>query len=649
MLLKSFLLFAAISSASIALAQDYTSTNAKAIKAYEGAATAFNGRSYELAIAYLDEAIDKDPDFVEAYLMKFEVYAEQDDLVNAEYSLEEAVEVNPDFYRNAWYFLGELEMSQGKYIEAGPHYTKFLSYENLNPEMVFRSRLQIANCDFAIVAKQNPVNFQPLNMGEAINSEFAEYYPTLSADESSLIYTRLVNDPRAYGGKQEEFYQSTNRDGTWFPSVPLMSVNTELNEGAPSLSADGRFLVFTACELLGDYGEGRSGFGSCDLFISENIGGKWQKPKNLGEPINSKYWETQPSLSADGNVLYFIRGLPTKSGVKDQDIFTSWKRADGSWTKPQKLTSMINTPYKEESVQIHPDGKTLYFSSEGHPGMGGLDLFVSRKNRKGEWQTPVNLGYPINTYGEENSLLVSPNGQIAYFASNRAGGFGSLDLYQFPLYESVQPIAVATAKGRVTDALTKEPVKAEIYITDLNNRNFKKEFKSDPETGQFMLSLNAGDEYAATVTAPGYLFHSENFTVPEAGDFKGYALDVELSKIKEGSSIVMKNIFFATDSDTLTEHSVPELRKLGEFLEANPNVTVEISGYTDNTGDSAYNLDLSERRANAVRNYIVQRRDIEATQVTAKGYGAENPVASNDTEAGRAENRRTEVKITSAL
>ncbi len=629
-----------------AFSQEYTSTNKKALSAYENAQSAFNARNYELVLAYVDEAVDRDPQFIEAFLLKFEAYVEMDDLANAEMALEDALAINPDFFRNAWYFLAEIEMEFGKYHEAEPHYKKFLTYRNLNPDFVEWTNLQIKKCNYAIVAKQKPVPFEPLNMGEAINSPMPEYYPTVTADDQSFIFTRLIDDNRSFQGKNENFYQSNKRDGSWFPAFPLSEINTEYNEGAPAISGDGQTLVFTGCELMGEYGAGRTGYGSCDLFVSENVGGVWTTPVNLGEPINSRYWETQPSLSADGMELYFLRGLPSRGeGMKEQDIYMARKRKDGTWTDPKRLTSKINTKFREESVLIHPDGKTLYFSSEGHPGMGGLDLYVSTKDDSGRWQTPVNLGYPINTHTDENSLLVGADGQIAYFASDREGGFGDMDLYKFDLHEGVRAVPVTYAKGRIKDADTGEPVVADIRLTDLNNRNFKKHFRSNKSSGEFTIALNAGDHYGATVIAPGYLIHSEAFTVPDASNFKAYAVDVELHKVKEGSTVILQNIYFGVDSDSLTQHSVPELRELGAFLEANPELVVEIGGHTDNTGDAEYNKELSLRRAEAVKEYIVLRQGIEPERIKTKGYGADKPVSSNDTEEGKAENRRTEFKI----
>jgi outer membrane protein OmpA-like peptidoglycan-associated protein len=640
-----FTLLFAVGFAACSSAQDYSSTDKKVVESYENAIEAYNGRNLELSLSFLDEALEREKGFVEAYLLQFEIYSEKGDLEKAEEALEKSTAIEPDFFTNAYYFLGILEVEQEKYKEALPHFKKFLGYNGANKKLNSSARRYVANCEFAMEALKNPVDFDPQNMGEAINSEAPEYYPCVSADEGRFIYTRLVEDKRAYQGKNEDFFVSTNRDGTWFPSYPLSAVNSTFNEGAPTLSADGRTLVFTACELMGDYGQGREGFGSCDLFISINVGEVWQKPVNLGEPVNTQFWETQPSLSSDGNTLYFVRGKPTRQGVQNQDIYVSFKRFNGKWSSPRRISDKINTEFKEESVHIHPDGKTLYFSSDGHPGMNGLDLFVSRQDSNGRWQDPVNLGYPINTSGEENSLLVSPNGKLAYFASDRDGGFGDLDLYSFELPENVRPTPVAYAQGRVTDAETGLPLEASLKLADVDNPRDKSSFTSDSETGTFLVTLPKGNTYAMTVTSPGYLLHSETFTLKAKDEKNAYAIDVALSKIKEGSSIVLRNIFFDLDEDTLKRQSKPELEQLAAFLQDQPKVTVEVGGYTDNQGSESYNADLSQRRAQAVKRYLVDKTDIDESRIETKGYGAAKPIASNDTDEGRAQNRRTEFKV----
>jgi len=626
--------------------QDYMSTNKKAVAAFENARSSFDLRNYELAIAYLDEAIDKDKGFVDAHLMKFEVYSEMGDYVQAEKALENAVDINEDYYRNAYYLLGLLEMQQGKYAEAKPHFEKFLTYQNLRPETVEKANKEIANCDFALNAIEKPVDFEPQNMGEAINTKNAEYYPSITADGRKFVYTRLVEDPRSFGGKNENIYTSTSREGTWFPSIPAVGLNSEYNEGAPTISGDGKTMVFTACELHGEYGGDREGFGSCDLFISYMVEGEWLPAVNMGKPVNSKYWETQPSLTADGKTVFFIRGIPgSDRKPKDQDIYYSRLREDGRWSIPVKISPRVNTPYQEESVFIHPDGSSMYFSSNGHPGMGGLDLYVTRRDSGGRWQSPVNLGYPINTYKDENSILVSPNGKLAYFASDREGGFGDLDLYSFELHESVRPLPTTFARGKVTDANTGKPVVADFVITDIDQRRKNQTFTSDPKTGEFIVAVATNRNYAVTVKALGYLPNSQTFSLGEAPAGEGYDIDIELEPLAVGKTVVLENLYFDLDSDVLKDNSTHELSELASFLRSHPDVIVELGGYTDSQGEEEYNLDLSTRRAEAAKRYLTYSEEIREDRIKIKGYGSANPIASNETKEGRAKNRRTELKI----
>jgi len=629
-------------------AQEYTTTNSKAEKAYEGALLAYDQRNLNLSLNFLGEAANRDPNFIEVYLLRFEIYTELRQIAEAEQALEDAIRINPDFFSNAWFFLAAVEMNQGKYGEAETHFERFLTYPNPNPDMKDKALSELENCAFAKKAIKNPVDFEPLNLGPAINSAAPEYYPAVSTDNQMFIFTRLDNDPDAFRGKNENFYASRNFDGSWLPATPVRDVNTVFNEGAPTLSADGRTMVFTACELLGDYGEGRKGFGSCDLFIAQKTADRWGEAVNVGESVNSAAWETQPSLSADGNTLYFVRGRPTKEGVKNQDIYFTERRGGISWSAPTPVSEKINTPGKEESVMIHPDGQTLYFSSDGHVGMGGLDLYMSQKDSLGRWQTPTNLGYPINTYKDENSLLVSADGVVAFFASNREGGYGDLDLYSFNLYEDIRPTAVTYAKGKVSDFDSGEPVEAALRLYDINSQQIAGIMNSDQVTGDFLIALPAGKTYALSVSSEGYLFHSETFELKTNASNEPYALDVRLKKVKEGSGIVLKNLFFDLDKAVLKEQSSPELKELGAFLKDNPDLYIELSGHTDNQGTAEYNKALSERRAEAVKKYLMSVEKIEPRRISTLGAGANSPIASNETEEGRAQNRRTEFKIVAA-
>ncbi len=625
--------------------QKYSVENKRAVKSYENAINAFDGRNSELALKLLDEALDREPEFIEAFLLKFEIFADARDAEGAEEALRSALKINDAYFPNAWYFLGFIQLQQGRYAEAEASLSRFTGFRNVSPEMKSRAESAKATCAFAQRAMEKPVAFDPKNMGEAVNSEHPEYYPCLTADGRTLLYTRLVRDPEAFRGKNEDFFVSVRKDGEWLPSMPLAEINTPFNEGAPTISADGRVLIFTACEIMGDYGPGRKGYGSCDLFIAYRRGDRWTRPENMGQPVNSKFWETQPSLSADGKTLYYVRGRQTRSGIRDQDIYVTKQNEDGTWTKPEPLPPTVNTPGKEESVMIHPDGETLYFASDGHLGMGGMDLFVSRKDENGHWQKPENLGYPINTHNDENSLHVGPDGEIALFASDRPGGFGGLDLYSFTLPKAVRPVPVTYAEGIVVDDLSGKPVEASLELFDVDGIDETWGFASDPVDGTFLIALPTGRTYGLSVKAPGYLYHSEQFELRRQAAGEAYAIEVRLKKPVEGSAIVLRNVFFDTDKDVVQSRSAGELQTLAAFMSENPELRIRISGHTDDRGDEAYNLDLSKRRAEAVRAYLADIFSVPAERIETKGYGASKPVASNDTAEGRAKNRRTEFEV----
>ncbi|MCX6296187.1 MAG: hypothetical protein NTX97_08980, partial [Bacteroidetes bacterium] len=416
----------------------YTSTNKKAIAAFESAVKLYQSGKDVEAEKELLKAIEKDANFIEPHLLYAEIFQvrQQTDKAIDEYV--KAISISPGFSLNNFFNIATLEISIGRYADAKKDYEHFLTKMHINPDSKEIAERNLDNCNFAINAMRNPVPFEPKNMGPAINSPFDEYFPAITADEQTLLYTR--NNRTEKIAMQEDFLISKKINNEWQPSALIGNgINTGGNEGAPCLSADGQTLFFVACQDNedGSYAGGRKGYGSCDIFYSEKVGENWSKPYNMGNVINTNQYETQPSFSADGKSLYFVSAR--LGGFGETDIYVSTLNSNGSWSTPKNLGAQINTPGKEESVFIHPDGKTLYFGSNGHVGMGGLDLYVSRIDDKGQWGAPVNLGYPINTYGDENSMLVSASGNLAYMASNRAGGQGGLDLYQFDLYESARP------------------------------------------------------------------------------------------------------------------------------------------------------------------------------------------------------------------
>lgn len=625
----------------------YSTSDKGAIKRYESGVACMQQRKMECAFNEFSKAAQADDRFVEPRIMLAEIAEQrgQDDEAIARYR--EVMAIAPRFFPTAQLHLADLEFRNGQYVEAEKNYKGYLEKEQ-DPQRKARARLGLDNCTFAARAIQQPVPFEPKNLGPAVNSADPEYYPCITADDATLIYTRRVKDPELIPWGMQEDFMVSHRDaqGAWQAAKPIPTVNTrQYNEGAGTLTPDGRFIVFTKCATEdGSYGGSLQGFGSCDLFISRRIGDRWTPPENLGPPVNSRNWETQPSMASDGRTLYFIRGTQAQDGIKSMDIYTTALQEDGTWSKPEKLGANVNTPYQEESVQIHPDGRTLYFSSNGHPGFGGLDIFVSRKEEDGSWGKALNLGYPINTGADENSLLVSADGEVAYFASDREGGLGDLDLYSFELYPEARPLAVSFIRGKVTDRSNGQPVEADVQLYDLATGKLATGAYSDPRTGEFLVCIPAGRSYALNASSEGYLFFSQNYDVATGTPKEPYTLNVPLSPLTAGSVIALRNIFFNTASYDLLPASNAELEKLVQLLRTNTTLRIELGGHTDNVGADAANLTLSDQRAQAVRDFVIAQ-GIDASRITAKGYGETKPVATNDTEEGRAQNRRTEVTV----
>ena len=633
---------------------EYTISERKAIKLYEEAIEHYKNRDEVEAQNVLLNLVGKFPNFAEAHFLLAQTYLDANQNKEAMIHLNAGIKLHPEIFPEAYLILAEGYMSESNYKEAEKMISSYLPYPKNDAKMEKRAQLILASCVFAQRAMESPVPFEPVSMGDGVNSEMDEYYPCITADQKTLLFTRLVKDDRTDVGQQEDFYISRkDAQGGFAPAQPVMSINTVMNEGAPSLSADGNTLIFTACQTLdGQWGDNRTGIGSCDLFYSMKVGNDWDGGQNMGNTINSGAWESQPSFGADGKTMYFVRGTRTAGGMKDQDIYYSVLKDNGAWTKPEKVRGLVNTIFDEESVMIHPDGNTLYFSSNGHPGMGGMDIFVSRRDIDGNWGKPVNLGYPINTSKDENSFQVTADGDYALFASDRPGGKGGLDLYQFALPEAAKPKRVYYVEGTITDKNSYKKLEAQLQLLDMETGTIMANTFSNPMTGGYLLCLPPGKDYVLNVSKDGYLFHSERFTLSNEVQSAPLKVNVQLQKLKVGTKISLtnttdngvKNVFFDSNSDILKKESYAELNRLVELLNKNPDRKIEVGGHTDDVGDDASNLSLSQRRAEAVRNYLIQS-GISAARLTAKGYGETQPQVPNDSDANRAKNRRTEFLV----
>jgi outer membrane protein OmpA-like peptidoglycan-associated protein len=639
--MKNILLFIfifAVSTVGFTQPGQWNTKSKKAIKLVEAGMEATRqidpstGRpDYRTAIEYIEKAIEKDPNFSDAYFLKAEYCLQSGNSVGAidAYTVLLTLPTFSTSTGYVYYDLAALELRQGMYAEALEHAKKYDTFKNRPEEMATENSWMIKTCAFAVEAVKNPVPFDPINVGSGVNTFDPEYFPTLTVDQSELLFTRRVTNPRS-GSWQEDFFISKDLDGYWNTGEPMPNnINTTFNEGAPTFAPDGRTLIFVGCAIdrVG-YGPGRRGYGSCDLFITQKMGDKWKNPINLPGKVNTQHWETQPSLSSDGKTLYFIRGQIRGQGGRNQrngDIYVSKMDEDGSWGVAEKLPPNINTPYSESSVLIHPDGKTLYFSSNGHLGMGGYDLYMTVLQADGSWSDPKNLGYPINTHHDENSLLVYADGKLALFASDRPGGLGSLDLYQFKMPESVQPTKTIYMTGTVFDITNNKKLGADFRLVDLETGEQVVSSQSDPINGSFLVTLPINREYALFVNKDGYNPYSVHFnlTVPENSD-EPYHRDVPLQPMYNSGENILANVLFDLDSDKLRSESFVELNEFAAFLKSHPKMKIELQGHTDSQGDDAHNLKLSKGRAKAVFNYLVSQ-GVEASRMKHEGFGETKP------------------------
>ncbi len=622
---------------------NYSTKKKKAIKYFESAMQYYQSRDDKSALIQAHNAIEADVNFVEAYNLVAAIYDEQQNKDKAIEYYNLAINIDPKFSPNTYYYLGKSEYLTGDYENATIHLTKSLEFENIKPKFKFWAETILERSIFSENAVKNPVPFNPENLGKNINTQYNDYWPSLTADGNTLITTITVpidnRFPISAKNIHEDFYISNkDKNGNWEQIRNLGApINSKNNEGAQNFSADGQWLFYTVCNRPED-------FGSCDIYYARKIGDKWNEPRNLGPDVNAGSWDCNPSMASDGRTLFFSSNR--KGGEGSKDIWVTSLQETGRWTKPKNLGDKINTKGNESAPFIHPDNKTLYFASDGLVGLGGLDIFMSRKQGDGSWGTPVNLGYPINSLENEMGLIVDTKGDLAMFSSKREDSEG-LDIYSFNLYKEAQPERVFYVKGYVYDKITNKRLKANFELYNIEKDSLVVKSVSNPGNGSYLVTLPTNNNYAFNVSRKGYMFYSENFSLKNLDDNnKPYEINIPLQPIEADASIVLKNIFFETDSYDLKPESTTELNKLVQFLNINPNIRVEISGHTDNVGSKQHNTDLSTNRAKAVYNKLI-KKGITANRLAYKGYYFSKPIATNDTEKGRAKNRRTEFKIVS--
>lgn len=616
--------------------------NAKARGLWDKAQGQAKDRDFNKAIETLTVLNQKFPSLGEPYLLRGSLLKAMGENQAAFTAYRDGLAKMPlDPNRaNEYYTLGELAMSFGDYQTAADSYKRLLKAGPKGQRNAPRAQRQLLNCEFALKAMAAPIGVQPDRLDAPLNTFRFQYFPALTADSRFLLFT---GRPAADSG-EDLFVTKINKDGSFSAPASISPfINTPYNEGAGSISGDGKTLVFASCDRP-------NSVGNCDLYISRRTGNTWSKPQNLGRSVNSPEWDSQPSLSADGRTLYFTS--TRRGGAGQEDIYVTTLGSDNNWSAARNLGQPVNTPGKDMAPFIHASGTTLYYVTDGLVGMGGLDVYRSEMQGPARWSEPLNLGYPLNTHENEASLFISSDNRRGFCSRSRAAEPGvkaerdrPVELFSFEVPPTLRPRETSTyTQGRVFDAITKKPIQADVQLYDLNTDELTQYVTSDAENGDYTVVLNEGRQYAMYAAADKYLMKSLSFDYSDKRRFDPLTLDIYLEPVRAGRSIVLNNLFFDTNQYELKPKSRTELNRLIAFMKQYPDVQVEISGHTDDVGSDDDNITLSQNRAKSVYTYLVGQ-GVKAERLRFKGYGETKPLAANDSEQHRQQNRRIEFRI----
>jgi len=611
------------------------SSNPKALKKYNEALVALEDNRSAEGIILLANVLQIDSNFIDAYLSLAGAYGNSKQYKKAIIVYERA-RLKDSVYFTPYLLPYSINLAGlGQFEKALAAVRDFLTLDGLSGRSLKAAQYRKKTYEFALSTAQINKNasyvFAPKNLGDSVNSSSSEYYPSVTVTDDALVFTRRT------GNAREDFLLSaiTNKDSFNKAAALDGDINLEPRKGAITVSQDGDWLFFAA-DIAG------AGIGDFDIYKSIYTQAGWSEQENLGDSINTDFWESSPAISPDKRALYFSSNRP--GGYGGKDLYVSYLKPNGRWTEAVNMGPTINTSGDELAPFIHADNQTLYFTSDGLPGYGGSDLFVLKKLSNGKWGTPENMGYPINTIENEGSLAVAADGYTAYYASDREDSRGGLDIYSFTLPAHARPFKTIYVKGVVTDLISKKGLPANLELTDNATGTIINKVQTD-ELGNYFITLPEGKDYTFTVNRKGYLFYSSAYALAGAAPDSTYVKNIALEPIKLASSFVFTQVLFDNNSFALLPASLPELNKLVQILEENPSMHIQISGYTDNVGKASDNLILSTNRAKSIVNYL-SGKGIATERLSYKGFGSDNPIATNETAAGRALNRRTSFTIT---
>lgn len=637
-----------------------------------GNAEVFLVRSPELyymkALEYFEKAYAFNPNSAELNFKIGVCHVHSTHKVKAIPYFKEAYKRNPTVDPFINYYMGLTNQLEGNFKEAITFYTTFETEYRKADDFGKFVKKRKEECAEGLKLIPNPIRAWIDHVPE-LSSEFDDYAPSVSMDGEEIIFTSNRpngHTPNEVGVYDDEIYSATLVNGKWQKPTALKGkINTENNDVSNNLSYDGTKMLMSKLNAQGN----------SDIYESFLQGDTWTDPVSFSRNINLTSNERYASYNFNDRVIYFAKDKP--EGKNGYDIMASGvqvKRERSYGLPTQELD--VSSQFNDGPIYLHPDGRTMYFASEGFNSMGGYDIFVTHKIKGGGWEKPTNMGYPINTPYDDFFFAATANGKFAYIASNREGGKGGFDIYKVTFWGEEKKPALATEdyllasvaqplqdpelvgevkvssmanltvfKGKTLDAITKNAVEAIIEITDNRSGKVAQSFTSNSATGKFLISLESGGNYGIAVKADGYLFHSENFDIPEGSAYNLVNKTIELKNIKVGSKIALRNVFFDTGKSDIRAESNAELDRLVQLLKDVPSLKIELSGHTDNTGSAQNNMTLSQDRAQAVVNYLTSK-GISKDRLVAKGYGSDRPVDTNNTSEGRQNNRRTEFEIT---
>lgn len=607
-------------------------------KHYKKAEDAARNWQYGRAYSYLEKALLEKADYVKALFLYGQLKMEQEDFAHAQDLLIKGISICPMYSEEMYWLIASMAFEEGNHERAAQYYEFYLRFFGINQEKKALAQKRWDDARFLMEMYEMPVPYQPQPV-PGISTEDDEYLPILSPDNDIALFTRRRVKQEVgmlRPATVEEFVMSSMKDGVFnLGNLMPYPFNLHDNEGGASLTIDNNELFITICEPV-------NGYNNCDIYYTTRKDSFWTPLKRLLYPVNkSDTWESQPTISSDGNTLLFTSIRP--GGKGGADIFSVSRTENGSWGELQSLS--INTLGDEKSPFLHPDNQTLYFSSNGHRGLGGLDIFYVKKDTAGNWGKPQNIGYPINSEADDLGLFVSTDGKTAYFSSNKLEGVGGWDLYHFPLYKEARPERVLFLKGDVLDEFGDPLIASSVEVKSMKD-NSAREIGVDIETGRYVAAilLDEDEDVMVSVKDDFYAFNSQYISAEDEYFESPGQLNFDMKEMREGEAFRINNIYFDTDSFSLNQEAKHVLSLFASFLQNRTSVKVAIHGHTDSAGDDAANLSLSTHRAKSVHDYLIAC-GVASTRLSYEGFGSQKPLESNQSEVGRAQNRRTEFYI----